>query len=136
MRLSVSYTITTLLIRTQDHKFTPGNECSWERKVSGTKVPRNEKSKERKFPRTKGPGNESAREQNRDLLFLGTKGLGHEKSVILRKAGCEQLAYCILIEPILAATKGHAKLCRRGRRDAWRSTMVGAAVVMRPPLTS
>jgi len=56
--------------------------------VWGTKVPGNEKSWERKFLRTKGPGNESSRERkgpgtkvpHRDYSFLGTKGLGHEKS--------------------------------------------------------
>ena len=67
--------------------------------VGGTKVPENEKSWERKFLGTKGPwnesslelsfhGNESSRERkvsgtkvpHRDYSFLGTKGLGHEKS--------------------------------------------------------
>jgi len=46
--------------------------------------------RERKFPRTKGPGNESSwnfrswgtKVLHRDLLFLGTKGLVYEKSVI------------------------------------------------------
>jgi len=55
------------------------------------KVPRNERSRElRNFcsPGTNGPRNESSREQkvlgtkvpHRDYSFLGTKGLGHEKS--------------------------------------------------------
>jgi len=51
---------------------------SWERKVRGTKVPGNKKSRERKVP-------------HRDLSFLGTKGLGHEKSDYLEffsKFGC------------------------------------------------
>jgi len=70
----------------------PGNERSWKRKFPGTFVP----------PRTKEPGNESSTEfrnqrsrgrkfsgtfvgtkvLHRDLSFLGTKGLGYEKSVI------------------------------------------------------
>jgi len=95
------------------------NERSWERKVLGTKVPRNERSRERKFPgtlvprelkfpRTKRPGNESSRGlpfpgnessrerkvsgtkvPHRDYSFLGTKGLGHEKSRYLHlRAKC------------------------------------------------
>jgi len=75
----------------------PGDEKSPERKFPGTSVLR-----ERKFWRTKGPGNESSRELlfpenessreqkvpgtkvelHRDLSFLGTRGLGYEKSVI------------------------------------------------------
>ena len=61
------------------------------KKSGGTKVPGNEKSWERKFLGTKGPwfpGNESSRERivsgtkvpHRNYSFLGTKGLGHEKS--------------------------------------------------------
>jgi len=61
----------------------PGNESSSERKVQGTKVSRNFRS-----PGTKVPENERARERkfqgtkvpHRDYSFLGTKGLGHEKS--------------------------------------------------------
>jgi len=61
----------------------PGNESSSERKVQGTKVPRNFRS-----PGTKVTENERARERkvsgtkvpHRDYSFLGTKGLGHEKS--------------------------------------------------------
>jgi len=63
----------------------PVNERSRERKFPGTFVPR-----ERKFPGTKGPRNESSRNfrslgtkvLHRDFSFLGTKGLGYEKSVI------------------------------------------------------
>ena len=69
----------------------PGYERSQERKFPGTFVPR-----ERKFPRTKRPGKERSWERkflelsflgndkvlHRDLSFLGTKGLGYEKSVI------------------------------------------------------
>jgi len=40
--------------------------------VGGTKVPRNERSRERKVSGTKVPQG--------DYSFLGTKGLGHEKS--------------------------------------------------------
>jgi len=40
--------------------------------VGGTKVPRNERSRERKVSGTKVP--------HGDYSFLGTKGLGHEKS--------------------------------------------------------
>ena len=61
----------------------PGNEKSWERKFLGTKGPRNESFQELSFP-----GNESSRERkvsgtkvpHKDYSFLGTKGLGHEKS--------------------------------------------------------
>ena len=61
----------------------PGNEKSWERKFLGTKGPGNISSQELSFP-----GNESSRERkvsgtkvpHRDYSFLGTKGLGHEKS--------------------------------------------------------
>ena len=72
----------------------PRNESSSERKVQGMKVPRNFCS-----PGTKVPENERARERkfqgtfvprerkvsgtkvpHRDYSFLGTKGLGHEKS--------------------------------------------------------
>jgi len=85
-----------------------GNESYRERKVPGTKdprnvcspgtkVPENERARERKFqgPGTKGSGNKSSGNKssgncrswgtkvlNRDLSFLGTKGLGYEKSVI------------------------------------------------------
>ena len=50
----------------------PGNESSWERKVLGTKVPGTFVPRERKVSGTKVP--------HRDYSFLGTKGLGHEKS--------------------------------------------------------
>ena len=71
--------------RSRERKF-PGNERFRERKFPGTFVPR-----ERKFPGTKGPSNESSRNfrslgtkvLHRDFSFLGTKGLGYEKSVIL-----------------------------------------------------
>jgi len=76
----------------------------------GTKSSGNENSSERKvernFPRMKGPGNESSIEvsfsgnessrerkvsgtkvPHRDYLFLGTKGLGHEKSQYRAKSG-------------------------------------------------
>jgi len=54
----------------------------------GTKVPGNFRS-----PRTKVPGNESSwnfrswgmKVLHRDLSFVGTKGLGYEKSVIRRR---------------------------------------------------
>ena len=73
----------------------PGYERSQEQKelsFSGN-VPfvlGNESSRERKFSRTKGSGNESSgnfrswltKVLHRDLSFLGTKGLGYEKSVI------------------------------------------------------
>jgi len=77
----------------------PGNEKSWERKFLGTKGPGNESSSELSFPGTKLPENERARERkflgtfrprerkgsgtkvpHKDYSFLGTKGLGHEKS--------------------------------------------------------
>jgi len=78
----------------------PGNESSSERKVqgmkvprnfrsSGTKVPENDSARERKFQGTfvpqerKFPGTKSFRNTKvpyRDYSFLGTKGLGHEKS--------------------------------------------------------
>ena len=56
----------------------------------GTKVPEKERARERMFPGTNGPGNESSwnfpswgtKVLHRDLLFLGTKGLRYEKSVI------------------------------------------------------
>jgi len=77
-----------------------GNEKSWERKFLGTKGPGNESfqelsfsgnesSREWKGPGTKAfPGKESSGERkvsgtkvpHRDYSFLGTKGLGHEKS--------------------------------------------------------
>ena len=61
----------------------PGNEKSWEQKFLGTKGPSNESSLELSFP-----GNESSRKRkvtgtkvpHRDYSFLGTKGLGYEKS--------------------------------------------------------
>ena len=88
----------------------PGNESSRERKGPGTKVLGN--ARERKFPGTKSLGNESSRELpgtkvnesswnfrswgtkvlHRDLSFLGTKGLGYEKSVIpLRRPNVQNL---------------------------------------------
>jgi len=70
----------------------PVNERSRERKFPGTFVPR-----ERKFMGTKGPRNESSRNfrslgtkvLHRDFSFLGTKGLGYEKSVIRLKQASE-----------------------------------------------
>jgi len=91
----------------------PGYERSQERKFPGTfvlreqmfprmKVPGNFRS-----PRTKVPGNERSRERkflnfrswgtkvlHRDLSFLGTKGLGYEKTVIRIR----QLADCQLAD--------------------------------------
>jgi len=80
----------------------PENEKSRERKFLGTKgpwnesslevsFPGNERSEEREFQELSFPGNESSRERkvsgtkvpHRDYLFLGTKGLGHEKSGLL-----------------------------------------------------
>jgi len=75
----------------------PGNEKSWERKFLGTKgpaqelsFPGNESSRERKVPGTKVPGHflpgsrqrkvSGTKVPHRDYSFLGTKGLGHEKS--------------------------------------------------------
>jgi len=76
----------------------PGNERSREQKFPGTFVLRelNERAQERKFqgtfaprerkvPGTKVPGNFRSwgpKVLHRDLSFLGTKGLGYEKSVI------------------------------------------------------
>jgi len=51
----------------------------------GTKVPENERARERKFKGTKVPWNFCSlgtKVLHRDLSFLGTKGLGYEKSVI------------------------------------------------------
>ena len=75
--------------RSQDFSF-PGTFVLRERKFWRTKGPGNFRS-----PRTKVPGNERFQEQkflelrswgtkvlHRDLSFLGTKGLGYEKSVI------------------------------------------------------
>ena len=74
----------------------PGYERSQERKFPGTFVPRerkfpgNERARERKGPGTKVPGNFRSQPRERkvsgtkvphkDYSFLGTKGLGHEKS--------------------------------------------------------
>jgi len=75
----------------------PGYERSLGTKVPrnfrspGTKVPENERARElkfqgtfgpreRKFPGTKSPGNLGNESSHRDLSFLGTKGLGYEKS--------------------------------------------------------
>jgi len=77
----------------------PENEKSWEQKFLGTKgpwnesslelsFPGNERSPERKFQVLSFPGDESSQERkvsgtkvpHRDYSFLGTKGLGHEKS--------------------------------------------------------
>jgi len=58
----------------------PWNESSQELSFSG-----NESSRERKGPRTKDPGNFRSwgtKVLHRDLSFLGTNGLGYEKSVI------------------------------------------------------
>ena len=75
----------------------PGYERSQERKFPRTFVLR-----ERKFPGTKGPGNESSwnfhswgtKVLHRDLSFLGTKGLGYEKSVIqIPRGKCMQ--HCV-----------------------------------------
>ena len=63
----------------------PRNESSRNFRSPGTKVPENEKARERKFQGTFVP---SSRERkvsgtkvpHRDYSFLGTKGLGHEKS--------------------------------------------------------
>jgi len=54
------------------------------------KVPGNESSRERKVPGRKVPGTWNFRSpgtkvHHRDLSFLGTKGLGYEKSVIRLK---------------------------------------------------
>ena len=57
----------------------PENERARERKYESSRklsFPENESSGERKVPGTK------MKVLHRDLLFLGTKGLGYEKSVI------------------------------------------------------
>ena len=72
----------------------PGNESSRERKGPGTKVPGNfrsgnESSWERKVSGTKVP--------HRDYSFLGTKGLGHEKSRYRKYIRQQQsvISFCI-----------------------------------------
>jgi len=67
----------------------PRNESSQELSFSG-----NESSQERKGPGTKVPGNFRSwgmKVLHRDLSFLGTKGLGYEKSVIRQRQSQLQL---------------------------------------------
>ena len=67
-----------------------GNERSWERKFQERKFQElsfhdNKSSRERKGPGTKVPWHfrsSGTKVLHRDLSFLGTKGLGYEKSVI------------------------------------------------------
>jgi len=67
----------------------PGNERSREgtfvpreRKVPGTKVPWNFPGNKSSLPGTKVPWRLELSFLHRDLSFLGTKGLGYERSVI------------------------------------------------------
>jgi len=128
--------------------------------VGGTKVPRNERCRERKFPgtfvpregkfpRTKGSGNENSRELSfpgnessrneksrerkfpMDYSFLGTKGIGHEKSryrsfcrISLRwllgklytteraKGHAAKIILCARARPILSRSQCHEYLMR------------------------
>jgi len=59
----------------------PRYERSQERKFQGTFVPRERKVPGKKVPGTFVPG-EKRKVLHRHLLFLGTKGLVYEKSVI------------------------------------------------------
>ena len=108
--------------RSQERKF-PGTFVPRERKGLGTKVPGNFRS-----PRTKVPGNEWSRErkflelsflenESRDLSFLGTKGLGYEKSVIRTDDGTPGGRYAT----------GHCLRATDTRRDTgpWRCSSDG-----------
>jgi len=105
---------TKLLLRSRGHKFHAYHDKKRfsEKPISRMNVPGNEKSWEWKFWGMKGPGNESSRKvlgtkvpknvnvnswelmlgtnvPHRDYSFLGTKGLGYKKSVILwTTSGC------------------------------------------------
>jgi len=64
-----------------ENKRAPGTKVPGNFPSPRTKVPGNERSRERKVPKLSSPGNER-KVLHRDLSFLGTKGLGYEKSVI------------------------------------------------------